>query len=410
LYRSFALAPRKTKHASEGTLGVDGVALPMYVFNLSALCLGRTPTDAAKTETSFQKPIIAYQLLKILHGDDSSYMWHPVTAKNNVVTTQDYANTDYSYCPQIEYASYNLYGNAASTINAKYVHDWSDIRVLFTGANHLPTDYHMSIVNFMEPEVSPCRMSSTDIPGAGGSATANISTTKLFTGTANGSKVYMYDNDQLAPMALTTNYTGGYNTEAIVGRNPDNDAATVFWDSYWSGKIGHPLAYSTSHLMNKKKYWHEKHKITGVIQARNLNTSDAHTQSHIQKIFYRPNKVFDTTDASIIRDTNANIFGISGTTHTDFQPVMGPGYNISLGASDMSLFGSNRKRDDWLLIRSDGLWNSIMSGQEYFSFDATSGVAANNGRFASYTDGVDAEVGAPSFDISIRSKYVVSKG
>jgi hypothetical protein len=359
------------------TVDISCVYLPMYCYNLSALPTGRVQnsesypvagTDAfANVMYQLCKQTIKYYPTSFSAriSQMSFYCWSPCRGQQNSSSGNgiDIGSTysNYSHCPQVEASKF------VAAQAPKYCHRWSDIKLAFSGAVEKSTCMRVSVVNFLKPASQPSRIWTR---------TENQfnNTTGVFFKDL-GDHGFALNSSALS--ILEENASCGLNTEVpgLIYNSADplttspasstdwlpdspshlNDA-TSFWESYWSNRLGHPLAWSKNYANHGK---HMRVKSTKCISIPGVNKQDPvqKPKQHLETIRYQANKVVNTYTS--LEGQNTVVASSIPMAPTAQTACVTTGYSTNAGYSNAHIYGSSRAADDWLLIECDSYQQGI---------------------------------------------------
>jgi len=439
----------------------DTIMLPMFAYNLSALPVGwvynpypsgtdaynqgggalTTPATISVSGVSIPMMQLCKASFVVTSGDNyrnssSVYYWVPVRGSQNAPSGATTSQNKIS--GQTADETVNFPRNSGGSVEQSvflpqvqapvYNHDWSDIRLAFDGALSRPTCFKVSIVNFLRPEVSPSRiwMTESDYNAANRQVT-DASMDKVLFKDLNDAR---FNNIEKA--FQSGGLSCGFNTETIppfvfpvpssVNGQPQAEdvelhECTSMWESYWTNRMGHPLAY-TKNFAPHKKYMNVKYsQCIALAQKSSATDGTASVKKHMHSIFKKFNKCHDTFIAPA--DVETNLLSVNAPDPVKSNSIVGTGFAQKFSYANCHIYGNDRRADDWLIIEAD---------MPYQAIDKDSESSLTSGNFLPYWGGLKEDEscytpggaftgfrGTPgkcgSFDISVRSKFdVVNAG
>jgi hypothetical protein len=424
------------------TVDVSCLYLPMYCYNLSVLPTGRVQSPETYPATGVSAfANVMYQLCKqtvkyyptafsARISQMSFYCWVPCRGQQNKSTGSGVKISSYegySHCPQIEASKF------VSAQAPKYCHRWSDIKLSFTGAVEKSTCMRVSVVNFLKPASQPSRIWTLN-EDQFGFAGSNVYFKDLGDHVFNSAAVLpgLSILEENVSCGLNTETPGLlYNSDSPLTSGPASSTAwlpdtpshlndaTSFWESYWSNRLGHPLAWSKNYANHGK---HMRVKSTKCISIPGVNKQDPvqRPKQHLEVIRYQPNKVINTYVAP--EGNNTVLSSLIPMAPTAQQACVTTGYSTNMGYSNAHIYGSNRAADDWLLIECDSYQQGIpaLADNPIFQLNGLGGdkPCATPGSLQYFEEAASSSTvpvpsgnptslyqNWPSFDLAIRSRF-----
>ena len=386
-------------------------ALLHYAFNLSGLANGAAGINGGVNTSCYTIPFYQqfHVQLKNATSSGSVYLWLPVPGKCNHplgtnLPTKPTVETGFNYPWILENYTTNV------PKQSSYVHEWSDIQMVFYGTSTRPCTVSASIVNFLRPEVAPVRTYTQK---------ADLVFGDIFntSDTATGASSYWATTDALVS-DVGYQYQLPHNTVFRGMTSEDGDAvnsemseSTVFWDAYWSHHSGHP--FTSNHIHGSKKKWMRTKKVLyakTILPGLSIDEDNLPRQC-IVKHFMRSGKYFNTCQ-SMPEMTNMDTIAfpksytpaiVVGTPAPVTVNTLSNGFNTTINVDNIGLYGTNRKHDDWLVIKGDYMYNDVPNIDNTIpAFNA--GTSNGNGipqpGFLSVSN-----TAVASFDLMVRSKW-----
>lgn len=301
-----SLMPFETVSLRSYHLGVDFqannnlIVTPIYAFNLSAMPrkLGN-PSNWA--------PCPFYRLLKTQSATGAAstgvtnYSW-TVWEKGGYSNNEGEKETDL----QLK-RIWDMEDEGAPYPCDKYVHNWSDINLMFQAATKYQTSISVKIVSFLN-DCGPVRIS--------------------------------YKNAE-----FVTNDTQTLSGEQI----SSND---VFWDRYLQRKIIHPMAVNAKpDISTRHMVVHSSQNVELPIETN--ETVDARPITKMVRIFYKNNDVYNTS-TTLDEEAYGHKVVYQHSAPGANQTELPPGYTVNANFNDSDTYASpyviNRSADKWLLI------------------------------------------------------------
>lgn len=220
--------------------------LPMYCFELTSPGAGRIQIPTGAAADAITVPFYRMSANKTVAGvDDQTYIWTPVKGVNN-----DPTGAIQRYQPTLEDT------NSPSVIPVpyynRYLHEWSDIRIVMNGAKTKPSRVHIKLVKFLDEDYAPRR---------------------YYADPATPDTLVKWDDD----------ITDGERQREMGG----------FWDTFWAHRDTNPLR-TVKNDVNRKIYrvlYHRTFEFTPTSSTDN----DTNPDQKIFKFFYNANKYIDTS-------------------------------------------------------------------------------------------------------------------
>lgn len=242
-------------------------SLPMYAFDLSSMAKGNYSIPSANTFVNSDydlQPFYRLTSQKTLSDTLADYTWAVTSGKKN---NPDGA-TD-GTVPWIEEAT-GVYPDVYPNVN-RFIHEWSDIRVVMAGAKDRPSRVHIKLVRFVKPEFAPRRI-------------------------LNQRGDFTNDPMELDPVM----------DDSETVQQHDN-----FWDSFWGHRITNPIR-SVRNTMSLPIYEVLYHKTFnfGTKLSTELNTN---ADQQVFKLFYENNSCYSTETGRVDQEQT----GVVGTSNTD---------------------------------------------------------------------------------------------
>lgn len=390
--------------------------LPMYAYNLTALPSGvaatvSNGTTAGVDEVGLAFPVRMYQLCKVkwtnqngVQQGSTFYMWNPVSGRFNSGNAGINSTDAQQYCDQPE--DYDT----LSDTQRRYIHHWSDIKLLAYGATAAPVDFNMSIVNFKDPNCAPSRLfvrNSQLAPGTGFAGPAGGAALPV----PNQGLYFNYDTEDTLtnmPLPLSQNPSGGLLPSlSSPGGNTifpvlDNElsSAMIFWEEYWSQRLAHPLVYTNPKVPHESRWTVKEHVSFHLQEIPNLEAvPNAPVRLFQQDLFYHADQSVNTVDARLQYKTDQNDIIDAGSTipigtgYANRIPIVNP---AELPVRSVGIYQNDPSKDDWLIISS--MYNTPVLA------DSTQDPVFMGGAITGNSTGFN-NTWAGSFDISVRSKF-----
>lgn len=294
--------------------------LPCFAFNLSAMPW-RVSGDPAAVTRSYPM----YRLFKQLYPDavttagTKNYKWEYMSKVHGGNEGQDEAGID-RFAMVAE-------KNESNNFCDKYLHNWSDIKLLIQGRKKYETKVHIYVVSFLNYS-GPLRTY------------------------AKGETEFVEDSES--------------------AQAEERASADHFWDRFWQKKVVHPLASTLKPDVNARHMVVHYHKsITFPVETTIEN--DYKTRQHIFQLFYKNNDSYNVACNIDAEETGWKM------VH-DNDPVLAgqlenpPGYPVKPNTvsedPQYSPYVSNRHADKWLMICAEEFNRDVPTSQDnYCSFD-----------------------------------------
>ena len=124
--------------------------LPVYVFNLSSL-----PIGVSQGTGHITRPVICYRLYRTYDGSKAVYLWERVRGLNNGVAGAPDGGSLLTSGYQWQQTDNNFSDNRAGV--DEWSRDWTNIRMMFTGATKRPTKVGTAVIRFTDETYGPDR-------------------------------------------------------------------------------------------------------------------------------------------------------------------------------------------------------------------------------------------------------------
>lgn len=257
-----------TKTAIGGSLGLSysGTSgppsyqwMPSYMFNLSTLGSGYQGVAGTLVDSSVQ---CGYrQKCTITTGPPAgtSWTWESISGANSTPSGTGNAS-------QYQIEKYNppaARGDGTKLSVDRYVHDWSDIKLMIFGAQQVQTRVHYALVKFREASTGPLRIYNT------------------------------------------TTYDG--TLDAIT----QNDVDT-FWVDFWARKSRNPLI--TSGMPTRKEIYTVLHHESITVDPKTTIDKDIYPNMCMVEHYFHPHTKFHTGDSATVDLQSGNITGLGYLT------------------------------------------------------------------------------------------------
>lgn len=278
--------------------------LPVYAFNLSAM-----PERVVGASTLRTIPM--YRLVKKISSTEAgidgpnniiNYTW---TGVNKVHGS--YQGTNETYPADYVWTKED-YGSTMTS--SKYVHDYSDIKLLFQAAKLFQTRVHVQIVSFLN-DVGPQRQYTI---GGGG---------------------IKFDPDLTDPDVIAN--------------------ADLFWDNFLQKKIVHPIAANMRSDHNERNMVvFSNHTIVLPISSTTF-TDAAEPLSHQFNLMYRNGNTYSVCNDKEEERTGWKVIShntVPGPTELTIPPGFSTRNDIS-GEAENTMYCEKRSADKWLLISAE---------------------------------------------------------
>lgn len=290
--------------------------LPMYCYDLSSMANGSftlpaITDNAVGTNTDLTiRPMYRLQCNKNnVNQASPNYTWNVVSGKNNVPA----GNAD-GFIPYLE----DVTGVRPDVFPfvERFMHEWSDIRLVMCGAKNRPVRFHVKIIKWTQGEFAPGRAGENK-------AAASV------------------------PLSLDDTLNG---EEAV--REHDN-----YWDMFWGHRITNPIR-SVRNQEAKPLYKVMYHR-TFDFGTKLTTEQNTNADQQVFKLFLENNAVYHSeTGVEDMAQSNIQF----GTAGDDFGYKA---YNIDR-ATPTARFDSNPfckgEQGLWLMIYSDNFAQTVGAG------------------------------------------------
>lgn len=295
--------------------------LPVYAMNLSAL-----PFKGNSTGTYATYPM--YRLSKLLPdagtgptnpNNETNYFWSKVSKKksNSLGEDETYPDRHKWYIEKQD-------GTPSSD---KYIHDWSDINIMFQACKKWQTRVHVQIVSFLN-DVGPRR-------------------SHYMTGDETGEQIF----------------------DAAITDSEANCNIDFFWDRFLQKKIVHPLAAHMQPDINERNMAIFKNDTVVLPIATTISTA-AEPLTNQYKLYYTNGNTYNTC-----YDLEEERTGWQMVNHnaapTATQLTVPPGFCTSSTIEPTkTAYVHNRAADKWLLLSAEVFQrDQPFDADHYPSFD-----------------------------------------
>lgn len=294
---------------SSGTTPNITFAMPMYAFNLSTLGMSKFTTVTGTTGGAgidiATLPMYRLYSRKFVNANGTSgpqWSWFSTTGKKN--SADGVTDGAVWQMEQLVNAK-SVFPNVQ-----KYLHKWSDVKLVLSGATTRPVKIHVKVVRFKDGNFAPDRTYS------------------------NFSSVLSYDGDGEV--------------------DPENARKTnLYWDQFFAKRM-HPIGYVTNE--NETPLYTVKYHKTFDFTASNTTDIDTNADLKVVKMFMEANTLFNSdTGYSDLADPNdEKVYG----SLSSFNPYGYKVTNFYTGAGNSGTRTATSpfqeaSQCNWLLIYAD---------------------------------------------------------
>lgn len=278
-----------TMKLSQASYNAGGaLAMPMYAFNLSWLGKLYTQDNLENLVDYYACPMYRLQKSPIDNVNNSqSWKWYPYDGINN--------DADGVAATTVKRTGWQMEeNNGTAGFIEKYIHNWSDIKLLLYGAKSRQMTIHTDIVQFEMDGLGPVRC------------------------VHDGGTIYPQDSDP----ALAVEYS----------------AIDQFWESWWADKVGNPIRTSKKMVDQRDTIKWVKRQRT-LINATETTDSNANPLQVVIKNFLREDKQYSLQANQAVEKYTADVVTVApNALFNDANPVISAGLITP------------REQDKWLLI------------------------------------------------------------